>query len=93
MGLGIKKAISEGVVKREDLFITSKLWNTYHAPEHVLPAAKRSLQDLGINYFDLCEIDLLRLLFYNFVFVIVRVFVLLSLRFDSLPYCSEVRAV
>merc|ERR1711935_762304 len=34
-GQGIKKALDEGICKREDLFITSKLWNTYHAPEHV----------------------------------------------------------
>lgn len=50
---GITKAISEGAVKREDLFITSKLWNTYHRKENVLLAAKRSLQDLNIEYFDL----------------------------------------
>jgi len=55
VGLGIKQAISEGIVKREDLFITSKLWNTYHRKEHVLPAAQRSLHDLGIDYFDLCK--------------------------------------
>ena len=29
-GAGIKRAIEEGIVKREDLFITTKLWNTYH---------------------------------------------------------------
>ena len=27
--------------------VTTKLWNTYHAPEHVLPALRRSLSDLG----------------------------------------------
>lgn len=55
VGEGIKRAITEGLVKREDLFITSKLWNTYHAPEHVPLAAQRSLNDLGISYFDLCK--------------------------------------
>lgn len=35
VGQGIKKALDEGVVKREEIFITSKLWNTYHAKEHV----------------------------------------------------------
>lgn len=34
-GQGIKKAIDEGIVKREDLFITSKLWSTFHRKEHV----------------------------------------------------------
>lgn len=30
VGDGIKKAIDEGLVKREDLFVVSKLWNTFH---------------------------------------------------------------
>lgn len=29
-GEGVRRAIEEGIVKREDLFITSKLWNNYH---------------------------------------------------------------
>ncbi len=53
VGEGIKQAIDEGVVKREDLWITSKLWNTYHKEEHVLPACQKSLQDLQLTYFDL----------------------------------------
>lgn len=55
VGKGVAKAIKEGVVTRADLFITSKLWNTYHAAEHVEPAARKSLEDLGIAYFDLCK--------------------------------------
>jgi len=53
VGLGIKRAIESGVCSREELFVTSKLWNTYHAPEHVEAACQRSLQDLGLNYLDL----------------------------------------
>ncbi|KAI0348525.1 Aldo/keto reductase [Trametopsis cervina] len=50
---GLKKAIAEGIVKREDVFITSKLWNTFHAKEHVKPICKKQLQDWGLDYFDL----------------------------------------
>lgn len=53
VGEGLRKAIDEGIVARGDLFITSKLWNTYHAKEHVELAARKSLQDLGLDYFDL----------------------------------------
>lgn len=35
------------------MFITSKLWNTYHKKEHVLEACKRSIADLGVEYLDL----------------------------------------
>merc|ERR1712018_292733 len=53
VGLGIRRAIEGGVCKREDLFVTSKLWNTFHAPEHVEAACRRSLDDLGLDYLDL----------------------------------------
>lgn len=53
VGQGIRALQEEGVCRREDLWITSKLWNTNHAPEHVRPAAERSLADLGVDYLDL----------------------------------------
>ena len=53
VGAGLRSAIEAGWCRREDLWITSKLWNTYHRPEHVLPAVKRSLRDLGLTYLDL----------------------------------------
>jgi alcohol dehydrogenase (NADP+) len=40
-------------VKREDLWITSKLWNDKHAEEDVIPACQQSLQDLGLEYLNL----------------------------------------
>jgi alcohol dehydrogenase (NADP+) len=40
-------------VKRSDLFITSKVWNTDHAPENVAISCRRSLADLGLDYLDL----------------------------------------
>lgn len=53
VGKGISKALNEGHVKREDLWITSKLWNTYHKYEHVEMACRKSLDDLQLTYFDL----------------------------------------
>ena len=53
VGEGIKRAIESGKVKREDLFIVSKLWNTFHHPDHVKLAVKKSLEDLGLDYLDL----------------------------------------
>jgi diketogulonate reductase-like aldo/keto reductase len=41
------------VIRREDVFITSKLWNTNHAPENVLPALRQTLADLQLSYIDL----------------------------------------
>ncbi|WP_245929212.1 aldo/keto reductase [Agarilytica rhodophyticola] len=53
VGQGIKKALDEGLCQREDLWVTSKLWNTYHAKEHVKPALMKTLNDLGLEYLDL----------------------------------------
>lgn len=53
VGAGIKAAITSGVCKREDLWVTSKLWNTYHKKEHVEAACRKSLTDLGLDYLDL----------------------------------------
>lgn len=53
VGRALHRVISEGVVKREDLWVTSKLWNTYHRSEHVEAACKKSLNDLQLEYFDL----------------------------------------
>ena len=53
VGNGIARAIKDGLCTREELWITSKLWNTYHAPEHVEPAIRKSMDDLQIDYLDL----------------------------------------
>lgn len=53
VGIGINQAISSGVCQRRDLWVTSKLWNTYHRPEHVELACKRSISDLQCDYLDL----------------------------------------
>ncbi len=53
VGEGIARAIADGLCIREELWVTSKLWNTFHSPEHVAAACRRSLDDLGLDYFDL----------------------------------------
>lgn len=53
VGQGISRAIRDGVCTRNDLWITSKLWNTYHAKEHVNPAIQKSLAMMQLDYFDL----------------------------------------
>jgi len=52
-GEGLRRVLSSGVCKRDELWITSKLWNTYHAPEHVRPALEQSLRYLQLDYLDL----------------------------------------
>jgi D-xylose reductase len=52
-GLGLRQVLRGGSCRREDLWITSKLWNTYHAAQHVRPALERSLRDLQVDYLDL----------------------------------------
>lgn len=53
VGQGIARALEDDLCTREDLWVTSKLWNTYHAPEHVDDAFKKSLDDLQLDYLDL----------------------------------------
>jgi D-xylose reductase len=52
-GEGVARAIKEGIVKREELFIVSKLWNTFHDGERVEPIVRKQLADWGVDYFDL----------------------------------------
>jgi alcohol dehydrogenase (NADP+) len=52
IGVSLKKAM-QGGVKREELWITSKLWNNMHTAEDVIPACKKSLEDLQLDYLDL----------------------------------------
>jgi D-xylose reductase len=52
-GQGVARAIKEGIVKREELFLVSKLWNSFHDQERVEPICKKQLEDWGIDYFDL----------------------------------------
>lgn len=53
VGQGFREVLQSGLVKREDLWVTSKLWNTYHRQEHVRPALQKTLDDLQLDYLDL----------------------------------------
>jgi alcohol dehydrogenase (NADP+) len=53
IGTALTAVLSAGQVKREDLWITSKLWNNAHAKKHVQPALERTLKDLQLDYLDL----------------------------------------
>ncbi|CAI7629507.1 unnamed protein product [Penicillium palitans] len=49
----VGKAIKQSGIPREEIFVTSKLWNNKHHPEDVDQAAQLSLDDLGLEYLDL----------------------------------------
>lgn len=53
VGVGLAAALREGLCRREDMWVTSKLWNTYHEPKHVRAACERSLRDLQLDVLDL----------------------------------------
>lgn len=53
VGRGIRAAIEEGLVTREELFITSKVWNDGLSYEETLAAYDSSLEKIGLDYLDL----------------------------------------
>lgn len=53
VGEGIKRAIDDGLCRRDELWITSKLWNSFHAKEHVELGLQKTLDDLQLDYLDL----------------------------------------
>lgn len=53
VGKALNKALNEGILTREDLWVTSKLWNNAHKSEDVIPALEQSLKDLQLDYLDL----------------------------------------
>lgn len=53
IGEALQKVFASGKVKREEIFVTSKLWNHAHAKENVAAACKSTLHDLKLDYLDL----------------------------------------
>jgi D-xylose reductase len=53
VGQGISKILQRGLCRRDDLWVTGKLWNTYHRKEHVRKACERTLRDLQLDHLDL----------------------------------------
>ncbi|MFD2697227.1 aldo/keto reductase [Mesonia sediminis] len=53
IGKAFNSVFKQGNIKREDVFITSKLWNNAHLKEDVIPALKKTLSDLQLEYLDL----------------------------------------
>jgi len=53
VGEALQAGLAAGGIKREDIFVTTKLWNTNHRPERVEPAFEASLGRLRLNYLDL----------------------------------------
>ena len=53
VGKAIAEATKQGLVTRNDLWVTSKLWNASHGEENVVPALNQTLEDLQLEYLDL----------------------------------------
>jgi alcohol dehydrogenase (NADP+) len=53
VGEALQAGLAAGGITREDIFVTTKLWNSNHRPERVEAAFERSLNRLRLNYLDL----------------------------------------
>src|SRR6201998_727736 len=53
VGEAIQEVFKHGKIKREEVFIATKLWNSNHRPERVKPAFEASLKRLQLDYVDL----------------------------------------
>jgi diketogulonate reductase-like aldo/keto reductase len=53
VGEAIQEVFKQGKIKREEVFIATKLWNSNHRPERVKPAFEASLKRLQLDYIDL----------------------------------------
>jgi aldehyde reductase len=53
VGTALQEGLAAGGIAREDIFVTTKLWNSNHRPQRVEPAFLASLDRLGLTYLDL----------------------------------------
>src|SRR5215469_8238547 len=53
VGDAMREVFNAGIIKRKDVFVATKLWNTNHRPERVKPAFEASLKKLQLDYVDL----------------------------------------
>ncbi|KAF2438741.1 Aldo/keto reductase [Karstenula rhodostoma CBS 690.94] len=53
VGRGIHKGLKKAGLRREDIWVTSKLWNDHHAPDRVEAGLNQTLKDLNLDYLDL----------------------------------------
>lgn len=53
VGEALQAGLAAGGIAREDIFVTTKLWNSNHRPERVEPAFEASVDRLGLSYLDL----------------------------------------
>ncbi|CAG2165956.1 unnamed protein product, partial [Oppiella nova] len=56
VGHALRYAFRTGIVKREDMFIATKIWNNFHRRDRVVEGIRRSLRDMGLDYVDLAII-------------------------------------
>lgn len=79
LGQGIKRALDEGICERKDLFIVSKLWNSFHAKENVRKAINKVLKDTQLDYLDAFYIH----------FPIAQKFIPIEEKYPPGTYCGD----